>query len=94
MQNYLPNPFGIAYLVHVAASDANNNQHQYTMTTKIKAYYSGNYAYDCNPTPGNWDGVIFTATDGSKWTFDPLEGDPRIDGTDTHYLIPATTHTP
>ena len=29
MKNYLPNPFGNAYLVHVAASDANNNQHQY-----------------------------------------------------------------
>jgi hypothetical protein len=29
MKNYLPIPFGNAYLVHVAASDANNNQHQY-----------------------------------------------------------------
>ena len=25
MKNYLPIPFGNAYLVHVAASDANNN---------------------------------------------------------------------
>jgi hypothetical protein len=32
MKKSVVNILGIAYLVRVAASDANNNQHQYTMT--------------------------------------------------------------
>jgi hypothetical protein len=54
-------------------------------------YYSGNLALGCDPTPGDWNGDIFTAADGSKWTVDPSDSypHPATDGTDTHYLIPA-----
>jgi hypothetical protein len=54
-------------------------------------YYSGNFALGCDPTTGRWDGDIFIAADGSKWTVDPSDIDhhPATDGTGTHYLIPA-----
>lgn len=60
------------------------------MTTTLP-YYSGNVSLGCDPTPGNWDGDIFTAADGSKWTVDPSANNPHpaTDGTDVHYLIPA-----
>ena len=60
------------------------------MTATKFQYYSGNFALGCDPTPGNWDGDIFTAADGSKWTVDPSDSypHPATDGTVTHYLIP------
>lgn len=60
-------------------------------TLDFLPYYSGHRALGCNPTPGDWEGDIFTALDGSKWKADPSDCDPHpaTDGTDTHYLIPA-----
>ena len=54
-------------------------------------YYSGNKALGCDPTPGDWDGNVFTDANGGKWTVDPSDDSPHpaTDGTDVHYLIPA-----
>ena len=63
-----------------------------TTTTTHLPYYSGNFALNCPPTEGTWDGDTFTAADGSKWTFDPSDEDqhPSIDGTGYSYLIPMS----
>ena len=64
----------------------------YDIANKVLAFYSGNYALDCPPTPGDWDGDIFTAEDGSKWIADPDDSDPHpsTDGTGWHYLLPVS----
>lgn len=55
----------------------------------VLPYYSGNIALDCPPSPaGEWVDDVFYTPDGGQWTFDPTEGDPRVDGTDVHYLLP------
>jgi hypothetical protein len=61
------------------------------MTMTTFPYFSGNRALGCDPTPGIWDGDKFTALDGGEWTVEPSDASPHpaVDGTDTHYLIPA-----
>ena len=58
------------------------------ITTTHLPYYSGHIALDCPPTEGSWDGDVFTAADGSKWTFDPSDEfqHPSSDGTGYSYL--------
>ena len=58
---------------------------------KTLRYYSGHTALDQAPTPGNWDGDVFTAADGGKWIVDPSDAaqHPRTDGSGMHYLVPA-----
>jgi len=53
------------------------------------SYYSGCIVTDSDPTPGEWNELVFTAEDGTKWTWDGEEEDPRKEGTGTHYLIPV-----
>lgn len=62
-----------------------------TNTMWKNEYYSGNWAYGFDPTPGIWDGNIFTAADGGKWTFDTSDDAPHpaTDGSGVHHLIPA-----
>lgn len=55
---------------------------------KSFAYYAGNITLGCDPTPGSWDGEIFTSPDGSRWQ-SANDDDPSIDGSGVHYLIPA-----
>ena len=53
------------------------------------AYYSGNRALECDPTPGTWTGNTFVAVDGSEWMPDPNDANPHPleDGTGMHYLL-------
>lgn len=52
-------------------------------------YDSGCEMIDAAPTPGKWNGIVFTAKNGTKWTFDPAGPDPRQDDTGVHTLIPV-----
>lgn len=58
---------------------------------KTLQYYSGDSITNTPATTGIWDGNIFTASNGTKWTVDPSESSPHPsnDGTGTHYLLPA-----
>ena len=55
---------------------------------KSLQYDSGCELTERPPTPGKWQGTVFTAMDGTKWTFDPSGPDPREDDTGTHALLP------
>ena len=51
----------------------------------LKTYYSGCHLTDQPETPGKWEGITFTAEDGSTWT--RPEGEPS-EGTGVYYLRP------